>query len=97
MAIVFQQQKNEQKKLILIFFLVLIITATVLWFGYFKQEKLDDTDFISINISSQNVNINFEIFKNPLFEELSPFYQIAPFVESTSTEKLGRENPFISY
>jgi hypothetical protein len=96
MAIVFLQQKNEQKKLILVFFFILLLTAVVLWFGYFKEDKLDEMGPVSVNPSAKKVDINFEVFKNPLFAEFRSFSPIEPFKESTSTA-VGRENPFISY
>lgn len=97
MAIVFLQQKNEQKKLILVFFLLLLITVAVLWFGYFKKGRIDDVGFIYVSSPAKEVNIDFEVFKNPLFNEFRSFFPIEPLRESTSTAGIGRENPFISY
>jgi len=102
MAIVFLQEKKTQKNLIIIFIIVMAITVFVIWRGLFKKnESALPVEELQI-FPKKEVKINFNVFKNPILAELQIFTEIIPFKETTSTqtkipEKLGRENPFISY
>jgi len=91
MAIVFIEQIKKQKYLILVFGIVILITAVILWKGFFAKEKPPEVGILPI--PTKKIEINFEIFKNPLLEELQPIEKIIP---ETGVE-IGRENPFLPY
>jgi len=102
MAIVFLQERKTQKNLIFIFGIVMLITAFVIWQEFFR--KGEETSFIEgvQTFPKKEVKINFEIFKNPILGKLQPFTEISPFkvtpsAEGKPAEKIGRENPFLSY
>lgn len=103
MAIVYIQQKKVQRNLILALFAILLIAGLIVWQGFFRKGEgvLPEATIV---MPREEIKINFEIFKNPLFQSLQLFSDIQPFKESTSTlrgriieEKLGRENPFLPY
>jgi len=91
MAIIFIEKGKKQKYLILVFVIVILITVFVLWKGFFTKEKPLEVGIISI--PTKKIKINFEIFKNPLLEELQPIEKIIP---ETGVE-IGRDNPFLPY
>jgi len=102
MPIVFEKQKKTQRNLILILSGVLLITIIVLWQGFFKKEEGKEIIPESIILPKKEIKINFEILKNPRLEKLQLFSDIEPFKETPPPkgkpeEKLGRENPFLSY
>jgi len=90
MAIVYLKQKKIQRILILIFIIVLLIIATVIWQGFFKEEK--ETFLEELILPREEVKIDFDFLKSPFLEELQPFSEIEPL-----EEEIGRENPFIPY
>lgn len=96
MAIVFVQKNKKQKVLIFILVACLVITAVVLWFGFFKEEKSVSEIYLEENTeaSQEEIQINFTVLKNPLLKELQPFSEIQPM---ETTESKGRGNPFIPY
>ena len=102
MAIIFLQEKRTQKTLIVILFVILSITTFVIWNGFFK-EKIEIPTDEEFGIIKKEVNINYGVLELPILEELTPFFNIEPLEEATSTEQVelpetfGRENPFIPY
>jgi len=91
MAIVFLQKEKAQRNLILIFLAIILIMAYVIWSGFFKKEKelvLEEIPFFR----PAEVEINFNVFKMPLLQDLREFSEIKPF-----EEKIGRENPFLPF
>lgn len=105
MAIVFVQQNKKQKVLIFILIAALLVTGVVVWQGFSGEQKTGQEVFLEENtaLSQDDININFEIFKNPLLKDFQEFSEIEPLNESTTTvggvapEKRGRENPFLPY
>jgi len=91
MAIIFIEKGKKQKYLILVFVIVILITVFVFWKGFFAKEKPPEVGIISI--PTKKIEINFEILKNPLLEELQPIEKIIP---ETGVET-GRDNPFLPY
>jgi len=89
----FEKKKKKQKSLIMIFILVILAVFFVLYFGYYKKNGQSSlTGQILTNNYSQEVNIDFHIFDNPVLKGLNPFEEISPF-----EGKKGRENPFLPY
>jgi len=92
MAIVFVEQIKKQKYLILVFGIVIfLIMAVILWEGFLAKEKPPEVGIFPI--PTKKIKINFEIFKNPLLEELQPIEKIVP----ETGIKPGRDNPFLPY
>jgi hypothetical protein len=91
MAIIFIEQIKKQKYLIWVFGIVILITVFVLWKGFLAKEKPPEVGVIPI--PTKKIEINFEIFKNPLLEELQPIEKIIP----EAGIEPGRENPFLPY
>jgi len=91
MAIIFIEQIKKQKYLIWVFAIVILIAIFVFWKGFFAKEK--PPEVVIIPIPTKKIEINFEIFKNPLLEELQPIEKIIP---ETGVET-GRNNPFLPY
>lgn len=89
MAITFIQKKEIQRYLILVFIVILLIITTIIWQGFFKKEKPPSPEIFK---PAKKIEINFEVLKNPILEELQLFEVVAPF-----EEEIGRENPFIPY
>ena len=91
MAIIFQEEIKKQRNLIYIFFFIVIITAIIVWYGFFRKgtPSLENQP----ELTSKKVQINFEIFQNPILENLQPFEGLPPL---SLDEKFGRENPFFS-
>jgi len=82
--------KKKDRK---IFNWILLIIALVLavWFG---KDFFVKPSFLAPSSPPQarKVEINFEVLKNPLLQDLQPFEEIPPFEGET-----GRENPFLPY
>jgi hypothetical protein len=99
MAIVFVQQNKKQKTLIFILIGSLLITAFVVWYGFFREEKSATELYIEENTeaSQEEIKIDFSVLKNPLLQELQPFSEIQPLGGSSTPGVAGRANPFIPY
>jgi len=99
MAITFLEKRKIQKSFILILGIILLIIALVIWRGFFVKEKLVLPG--EILKPSKKVEINFEILESPILKGLQPFEEIKTYEEEISegvvTEKIGRENPFLTY
>ena len=91
MAIQFIQKKKKQKYLILIFGAVLLITAVVLWYGFFRGEKIKLVPLV-VTVAPREIRINFEFLESSVLKELQPFEEIPFFDKET-----GRKNPFLPY
>lgn len=88
MAITFIQKRKTQQYLIFVFIALFLITIIILWQGFFKKEIIPSSG----PLKHSEVKINFEVLKNPIFQDFQPFKEIAPFEGET-----GRENPFLPY
>lgn len=86
----FRRQKKKQKYLLIIVVLIMLTISGVLYFGFFGEDEsiVEITPITSI----KEININFNILENPLFEKIKPFEKIPEF-----EGEVGRENPFLPY
>lgn len=91
----YENQQKKQKYLIWIFVAVSLITATVLYFGFFKERlggfKINIPIFQEGGQAAlpKNINIDLKFFDSEDFKSLAPFEDASPF-EGT----VGREDPF---
>jgi len=90
MAITFIEKRKRLRYLFPLLIIVLLITGIVLWQGFFTREK--PILFPIETAPVKKIEINFEILKHPLLEELQSLEPIPSF-----EEEAGRENPFIPY
>ena len=95
MPITFAEKAKRQKNLIFVFVGVVLITFLTLYFGYFKKEKVRpiETSPVILPVERKKIEIDFEIFKNPILKEFQLFEKIEPI----KPEEIGRENPFLPY
>ena len=89
MAITFQKQIKKQRNFILIFVILILVIILVLWQG-FKEEGQPLEILISRRL--QKIEIDLEIFQNPLLQQMQLIDKIPAF-----EGVLGRENPFIPF
>jgi len=95
MPVVFSQKKKIQKSLIIVLGAVFLITGYVVWNGFFKEEKAEEVSMQDLIIfSRQQVNINFDVFKDPFLEDIQPFIEINPI---SKDQVIGSNNPFLPY
>ena len=90
MAITFIEKRRRLRYLVPVLAIVILITAIVLWQNFFVEEK--PLLLPSIEVPTKKIEINYEILKHPLLEELQSLEAIPLF-----EEEVGRENPFIPY
>lgn len=96
MAIIFTKQTKSQRNLIFLFLFILLITATVIWWGFFRKEEAGPE--VSTFQAEQRIEINTSILEKEFLKTRQPFPVIGPFQEGTKPEeKLGRVNPFEPY
>lgn len=89
MVITFQQQVKKQRNFIILLVVLVLIIASVLWWGFKpKEEPLE----ILISKRLKKIEIDFDIFQNPLLKQLN-LIEKTPSFEGT----IGRENPFIPF
>lgn len=88
MPVNFIQERKKQKNLVIALVIIFIIAGFILWFGYFKKSSVAPVVIFTV----AELKINFEVLKNPFFEESELFEKTPPF----EGEK-GRSNPFIPY
>lgn len=90
MPISFSEKGNRQKYLILFFIVIVLVTIFVLRKNIFKTAvSVSPTTEVFL---PQNIEINFEVLKNPKLKELQ-----LPEPEKPFEGQVGRENPFVSY
>lgn len=89
MAITFIQQKKKQKYLLIILAVLIAISLLVIWQMFLAKPEPAP---VSKALEKPEVKINFDAFKNPIFNKLTPFEPITPF-----DEEAGRDNPFSPY
>lgn len=88
MALPFLQQRKRQKYLNWVFIAAILIGA--LWFG--RNYLVKPLSSPPSTPKEKKVEINLEILKKPVLQELQPFEEIPPFEGD-----IGRENPFLPY
>ncbi len=89
MAITFQKQIKKQRNLIFIFVILILIIIIILWLGFRTEEEPSE---ILISKRLKRIEINLEVFQNPLLQQLQLIDKIPGFEGD-----LGRENPFIPF
>ena len=90
MPIDFIRERKKQKYLTIIVIVTVIITAVILWFGYFREEKL-----IAPPVSAtpfREIKIDFNVLDSPFLQESQVFGRIPSFEGG-----IGRKNPFLPY
>lgn len=87
----FIEERKKQKRLILVLTLVLLITASVLWYGFFRTppgEALKEEKEVAPAFEP-SLDVDFDVLETPAFKNLAPFEGVTPF-----EGERGRENPF---
>ena len=96
MPISLLEQKKKYKFLVPILGGIILLTLIIFWAGFFKnrvpQGRDEGKDEATPHRSSE-ININWEILKNPILETLEGgFDEIPPWPGAP-----GRKNPFLPY
>ena len=93
-TITFQKKREKQKYLGLALLAIIFLIFIVIHYGFLNRggEAYPPVPSQPTSYSSGAIEINFDIFKNPLFEEALPFEKIKPF-----EGRIGRKNPFAPY
>jgi uncharacterized protein (DUF58 family) len=90
MALTFHKRQEKQKYLFLVFSILILAAFSVLYFNFFKKQK------ISVSppeiYKPPKIEINLNVLKSSFLKGLLPFEEIKPFEDKT-----GRENPFLPY
>lgn len=92
MAITFIEKRKRLKYLIPVLGAIILIIAFIFWYGFFAEKKAPLPDLVLKPPIGQEIEIDFQLLRNPIFEKLTPFEQI-PVIE----EEIGRENPFAPF
>jgi len=87
MEILSLRDKKQRNTLFILFAIVFI---WLIWFG--KDFFIKPLPLPPPPQPLPKVEINFEVLKNPLLQNLVSFEEIPPF-----EGEVGRENPFLSY
>lgn len=90
MPINFIQEGKKQKYLALIVMAVVIITAVILWFGYFREER--PAVFPVPARLFREIKMDFNVLESPFLQESQVFKKIPSF-----EGEMGRKNPFLPY
>lgn len=89
MAIAFQEQIKKQRNFIFIFVILILMIILLFWWGFRIEEEPSE---ILISKRFKDVEINLEIFQNPLLWQMR-LIDKTPVFEGD----LRRENPFIPF
>lgn len=92
MAIEFIQAQKKQRYLILILTLVICATLLVIWQGFFQEPAPAIPTPVLPEVAPAKIEINLGILDDQKLANLKIFEQI-----STTTDEIGRENPFAPY
>lgn len=92
MAITFIERRKRLKYLVPILVTVVLITIFVLLYGFFAEIEDLLPEPVVEPLIKQKIEIDFDVLRDPIFEQLIPFEQIPVF-----EEEIGRENPFIPF
>lgn len=87
MPIPITEQEKRQRNLIILLVILALITFFTLYFGLKKRGEGAPKE-AEIFVPPKEVKIDFEVLKNPIFEELEMPEKIPPPATS------GKENPF---
>jgi len=91
-AITFLEERKRLRYLFPVLAIVILITVFVIWRGFFAKGKpgiIPET----IQKPAGKIEINLQVLKDPLLEELQPFEKVEPIIEEIGR----RQNPFIPY
>jgi len=91
MAINFFGTEKRQKYLIFVLIGLILVILILVWQNFGTKQKTPEVSTTE-TFQPTKVEINFELLKNPILQELQIFEEIQPF-----EGKIGRENPFLSY
>lgn len=94
MVITFVRKRKTQKHLVFIFGMLILVIIVVFSVKFLKKEEI----FVSRPLVLKRlpeIKINFEVLEDPIFQKLSRSFPGLPSLPSV--EKVGRENPFLSY
>jgi len=89
MAIKFEQQVKKQRNLITLFIILILTAGLVLWWGFRAEEEPVD---ILISKRLKSIEIDFDIFNNPLLKQFQLIDKTPRF-----EGEFGRENPFVPF
>lgn len=95
MAITFLEQTKKQRNLIIILGIMILIIAFVIWNGFFAKVETPQEQIIFEPV--RKIEIDFNVFKNPLLGELEEFQSIEEISPIATSTAMGRENPFEPY
>lgn len=91
MAIQALKKKERQTLLGLVFVVVVFLIIVVIFFGLIKGEKVVTSSDVVPAYIPKTIEIDFEILKSPIFQELEMFEEIG------MPKTKGRDNPFLPY
>jgi len=94
MVIIFSKQKK--KNLYLLGVAVILIAGLIIfWFWFLNKESLPVNliEESGTEAREQRISIDFGLLESEIIKQLKPF----EFIKSTSTERFGRDNPFVPY
>ena len=89
MAITFPEQKKSIIRILLILLGAALIFGVVAWYGYSRRTGVGP---LGIIISPRQIEVNFAIFRDPIFDQLRIPYEQVPFPST-----VGKENPFLRF
>lgn len=92
MAITFLEKRKRLRYLVPVLATVILITIFIVWYGFFAKNGEPPTEPVFKPAIGPEIEIDFQILRNPIFEQLILFEQAAVF-----EEEIGRENPFVPY
>ncbi|MBI1971493.1 MAG: hypothetical protein HYS52_01425 [Candidatus Wildermuthbacteria bacterium] len=82
-------QRKKQQILLIAFLGILLVTSAILWKGFLGSPAPEVLPQRVVP-SERKVEVDFEFFNDPLFEEIGQ-----PPPPPKVPEELGRENPFV--
>lgn len=91
MAITFLQEKKRQQYLFIAFVIIVLTTGAIILPRIFFPEEVA-SPVVSIPPQPRKIEINFDIFSHPIFEQLD-----APRPTPLIPEQFGRPNPFLPF
>ncbi|MDP2641480.1 MAG: hypothetical protein Q8P39_02985 [Candidatus Yanofskybacteria bacterium] len=84
------QQKKRQRVLTIVLGILVAVIGVVVWAGFFRAPSSLPVSFpVASESELRQVNINFSVFENPIFETLRTPPDPIPL-----PEQVGRNNPF---
>ena len=97
MAVTFLEKRGKQKYLMIILGVLFIAIFFVIQSNLFSKKDVNITSSGVKAVEEPQIEIDFDVLKKPIFEILQPFEVIRPLKATTTTVKVGRDNPFKPY